>query len=225
MRSYGSSRKFLHKTRTISVASGKSNKRPRKSRSGRGGSGHLKTSGKSLKRLRKSRSSRGGSGPLQEFFDSYPPFVYDSSSSASSEFYRLCDYFNWNSYSPNRQDAHEAFKDALVKQFNVNFGTNANDLTAWQGLCASLGVDPIPDELAACRRIVEDTHVNLVDLTDSFTSGKSVTIFESEVALSEYTKAHGRFFPRENAHAGNLLKHLLRHIFNPSGNRGGQRRF
>jgi hypothetical protein len=90
---------------------------------------------------------------LQEFFDSYPPFVYDSSSSASSEFYRLCGYFGWDRDDPDRQDAHEAFKDALVKQFNVNFGTNADDLTAWQGLCASLYVNPIPDELAACRKV------------------------------------------------------------------------
>jgi hypothetical protein len=90
---------------------------------------------------------------LQEFFDSYPPFVYDSSSSASSEFYRLCDYFHWDRDDPDRQDAHAEFKDALVKQFNVNFGTNADDLTSWQGLCASLYVNPIPDELAACRKV------------------------------------------------------------------------
>ena len=92
---------------------------------------------------------------MQEFFNSYPPFAYNSSSSASSEFYRLCDYFDWERDDPARQDAHEAFKDALVKQFNVNFGTNANDLTAWQGLCASLGVDPIPDKLAECRTVRE----------------------------------------------------------------------
>lgn len=100
-------------------------------------------------------------------------------------------------------------------------------LTNWQPAveCAEFSFEFIGGLINRIVQIVEDTHVNLVDLTDSFTSGKSVTIFESEVALSEYTKAHGRFFPRENAHAGNLLKHLLRHIFNPSGNRGGQRRF
>ena len=178
---------------------------------------------------------------MQEFFDSYPPFVYDSSSSASSEFYRLCDYFDWERDDPDRQDAHETFKDALVKQFNVNFGTNADDLTAWQGLCASLDVDPIPDELAACRKvrrvsfefigdlingfiqIVERTHVNLVDLTDSFTSGRNVTMFKSEGELSEYTIENDRYFPRKNVHAGNLLKHLLRNIHNPSANRGRRR--
>ncbi|EDR00479.1 uncharacterized protein LACBIDRAFT_313400 [Laccaria bicolor S238N-H82] len=192
--------RFSHETRIASIASGKS-----------------------PKRSRKPKSSRGGSGPLQEFFNSYHPFVYNSSSSASSEFYRLCDHFHWARDGPDREDAHDTFKDALVKQFNANFGTNADDLTAWQGLCALLDVDPIPDELARCRRIVERTHVNLVDLTDSFTSGKRVTRFKSEGDLSEYTIEHARYFPRKNVHAGNLLKHLLRHIHNPSLKRGWRR--
>jgi len=83
----------------------------------------------------------------------YPPFNYNSGSLASSKFYCLCDYFGWERDDPDHQDTHEAFKDALVKKFKVNFGTNTDDLTAWQGLCASLGMDPIPDELAACHRV------------------------------------------------------------------------
>jgi len=83
----------------------------------------------------------------------YPPFNYNSGSLASSKFYCLCDYFDWERDDPDHQDTHEAFKDALVKQFKVNFGTNTDDLTAWQGLCASLGMDLIPDKLAACCRV------------------------------------------------------------------------
>ena len=100
-------------------------------------------------------------------------------------------------------------------------------LTNWQSAvqCAKFSFESIGYLINGLIQIVESTHVNLIDLTDSFTSGKSVTIFESEGELSEYTKENGLYFPRENAHAGNLLKYLLRHIRNPSANRGGRRRF
>lgn len=55
------------------------------------------------------------------------------------------------------------------------------------------------------------TYVNLVDLTE----GREVEKFASEVALSGYTISTGRFFPREHADAGGLLKKLFRHIDNP----------
>lgn len=57
--------------------------------------------------------------------------------------------------------------------------------------------------------------MNLVDLVDSKRSGVAVESFPSEVALSEYTKNTGKFFPRDNAHAGGLLKFLLRRIDHP----------
>jgi len=88
--------------------------------------------------------------------------------------------------------------------------------------CAELSFESIGGLLNQIIQIVENTHVNLVDLTDSFTSGESVTIFKSEGALSKYTIDNGLYFLKENAHAGNLLKYLLQHIHNPSANRGGQ---
>lgn len=40
-------------------------------------------------------------------------------------------------------------------------------------------------------------------------------MFESERDLSQYTISTGKFFPRENAYAGGLLRYLLRHILHP----------
>ena len=40
-------------------------------------------------------------------------------------------------------------------------------------------------------------------------------VFDTEVALSEYTKNTSKFFPKESAYAGGLLRHLLRRIFHP----------
>jgi hypothetical protein len=50
---------------------------------------------------------------------------------------------------------------------------------------------------------------------DNFDTGEEVRIFPTVVALSEYTMGNGKYFPRDNAHAGNLLKYLLRQIINP----------
>jgi len=60
-------------------------------------------------------------------------------------------------------------------------------------------------------QIVTSTHANLVDLVQ----GEAV-IFPTVLALSEYTIRNGKYFPRDNINAGDLLKHLLRHILNPS---------
>ena len=46
-------------------------------------------------------------------------------------------------------------------------------------------------------------------------TGVEVQVFESERDLSKYTISTGKFFPRENAHAGGLLRYLLRHILRP----------
>ena len=63
-------------------------------------------------------------------------------------------------------------------------------------------------------QIVTDTHVNLVDLVDAGGT-QIVTIFPSEKALSIYTLETRKIFPRENVHAGGLLRALLRHILHP----------
>ncbi|KAG2121769.1 hypothetical protein DEU56DRAFT_746514, partial [Suillus clintonianus] len=152
---------------------------------------------------------------LDDFFASYPEFEYDPSASASLEFYRMCDQFNWDREDEEKEKASSDFKDALVQQFNHIYGTDADDLTSWRTLCQVVRISPIPESLMSCREAVKATHVNIVDLVDTEGTGEPVTVFVSEVKLSEYTKATGKFFPRENAHAGGLLRYLLRRIMQP----------
>jgi hypothetical protein len=64
--------------------------------------------------------------------------------------------------------------------------------------------------------MVDATFVNIVDLVDTKISGKPVQHFNSELDLSEYTRKHKKFFPRDNVHSGGLLKFLLRHIHQPT---------
>ena len=71
-----------------------------------------------------------------------------------------------------------------------------------------------------CQTIIT-THVNLCDLLDSARGGARVKIFSSEESLRDYTIRTGRYFPKEEAYAGGLLKYLLREILGTYyGNRG-----
>jgi len=44
-----------------------------------------------------------------------------------------------------------------------------------------------------------------------------VRIFETERSLSEYTKETNKFFPKESAADGGVLRALRRHILSPGG--------
>jgi len=111
----------------------------------------------------------------------------------------------------------------MSKQFNDIYGTDVGAIDSWRKLCQVLGIFPIPESLEACRNAVVDTHVNLVDLVDTPTTGKAVVLYKSEEALSKYTIKTGKTFSRKSAHAGGLLKFLLRRIFNPRLDEEGKR--
>ena len=86
-------------------------------------------------------------GPLEKFFEQYSyAYTYDSTQSATSEFHHLCTAMSWKRDDPDQKAAYEEFRDALVMEFNKNYGTDANDLTSWQTLCAAVRIDPIPEE-------------------------------------------------------------------------------
>ncbi|KZP03919.1 hypothetical protein FIBSPDRAFT_844491 [Athelia psychrophila] len=153
---------------------------------------------------------------IQQFFGEYPSFNYSRSSPIMSEFWRMCQHFNWDKEDEDREEAHKAFKDALTQQFNDYYGTDVDNIASWQKLCRRLGVEPIPEGLQACRAIIEKTHVNLVDLVDN---GR-FEIFKSLEDLRVYTIDERKFFPLDDAYAGGLLKFLLREILHKYN--GGQ---
>ncbi|CAE6336557.1 unnamed protein product [Rhizoctonia solani] len=139
---------------------------------------------------------------IHQFFSQYSSsFSYNPSRPVMSEFYRM---------------AKLEIQDALTKDFNLIYGTDVGDLKAWQGLCRVLEFEHVPDDLDECKKMVDATFVNIVDLVDTKITGKPVQHFDSELALSNYTRAHGKFFPRNNVHSGGLLKFLLRHIHQPT---------
>jgi hypothetical protein len=64
-------------------------------------------------------------------------------------------------------------------------------------------------------------HVNLVDLVHGFRL-ENIRIFESEKELSEYTQKTKKFFPKEDAVDGGVLRVLRRHIWVPRESRSIQ---
>ncbi|KAF7424603.1 hypothetical protein PC9H_009911 [Pleurotus ostreatus] len=159
------------------------------------------------------------------FFANYAGFRYNPGNSAILEFYRLCDFNHWDRDDPERERAHKAFKDALVKEFNDIYGTDEKDINSWHKICTVVNIDPLPDTLRKARDAVLSKHINLVDLVDHPTG--RVRVYDSLEGLRTYTIATGKYFPRGNAYAGGLLKYLLREIHSEyQGNRrpGGNRR-
>ncbi|KAK6442740.1 hypothetical protein LTR95_001023 [Oleoguttula sp. CCFEE 5521] len=147
------------------------------------------------------------------FFNRYPELAYDRTNSSPREFYRMSSLFGWNklpdgSYPAAREDSWKGFRKAMSKQLNSSFGTNVEDIATWQGLGHFLNLDPLPSGVEDIRQ----THVNLSDLLASERIEGSVKTFHTRDELVEFNISEGRYFPKEEAFAGGLLKYLLREI-------------
>ncbi|KAF2799198.1 hypothetical protein K505DRAFT_346036 [Melanomma pulvis-pyrius CBS 109.77] len=153
-------------------------------------------------------------------FRKYPEFNYCKGEPIVQEFYRMCDYFEWEKEDIEKKTAHEDFKTAMVLTFNSLYGTDVDDIDSWHKLCVALDIDPLPEGLKECQRAVQKVHVNIVDLVD--TRGEQVEIFDSLEDLQDYTIETGKFFPKQSAYAGGVLKALLREILGER--RSGYRR-
>lgn len=206
------------------------------------------TTQKPKKKDKKQRRGRAERDHLDNFFAQHPAFPYRRNAPSVQEFYRMCDYFNWDRDDFDRQNAHDEFKTALVHQFNSIYGTDVNDVESWRKLCLALDIVPLPNGLEQSRKVsssdrsferqavivvltkekrgktVQEVHVNLVDLVDTRKTGESVRIFDTLDGLRAYTIQEGKYFPKESAYAGGVLKFLLREILNNYGGSGTRRR-
>ncbi|KAH9904627.1 uncharacterized protein BXZ73DRAFT_61980, partial [Epithele typhae] len=144
------------------------------------------------------------------FFARYPDFKYQKGASLPLEFRRLGEESDWK--KQQEKEAKRHLRDAMVKQFNTTYGRDASNLASWQLLCSMISDEPPPNTVNKCRKIIDSTHVNLVDFIDGLPGPFKVRTFPSVGDLAKYTHANEKYFPKENAHAGSLLKQLLRKI-------------
>jgi hypothetical protein len=86
------------------------------------------------------------------FFGTYRSFKYDPTApSAASEFNRLCQQMRWERGGLDQKKAWKDFQVALAKQFNKLYGTDVDNLKAWQRLCSTLKIEPVPKSLKEAR--------------------------------------------------------------------------
>ena len=90
---------------------------------------------------------------LDAFFGEFSAFNYRRNAPCTQEFYRMCDFFDWDREDPDRQDAHDGFKTALVKQFNSLYGTEVDDIKSWRGLCLALDILPLPEDVTDAKEV------------------------------------------------------------------------
>ena len=103
--------------------------------------------------------------PLGAFFASFPKFDYHRTAECTQEFYRMCDFFDWHREDSDRQDAHKAFKTALVKQFNALYGTEVDDIESWRGLCRALNIFPLPEKAGEARKACHPPPLELLAIS------------------------------------------------------------
>jgi len=153
----------------------------------------------------------------------------------------MSDTFDWSRDDPARKEAHEEFKTAIVEQFNLLYGTEVEDIQAWRGHCLALEIFPLSDNVAGVKevclfgspgaastnkkrvfslfgthavRIFRRVFVNLVCLIDTESTERSVAQFSSLEEFQVYTIRTGKYFPKDSAYDGRMLRFLLREILN-----------
>ena len=101
--------------------------------------------------------------PIEIFFGSFSNFQYSPSKPSAEEYQRLRKFYGWRRGDPEGNTAWLGFRLALVKEFNRLFGTDPNDLLAWQTLCTFIG---IRERFTTCDdcvqvRLISSSHVAL----------------------------------------------------------------
>ncbi|KAJ3746104.1 hypothetical protein DFH05DRAFT_1483715 [Lentinula detonsa] len=159
------------------------------------------------------------SNPIQAFFERYGSFDYDPAGETMPQFWKLCDLYNWDRDSDEREEALTEIRDAIAQQFNAFYGSDVESLNGWHNLYRALQIADIPDTVQGCKDMIETIHVNICDLVDHKEDVPQKHSTEDE--LAEYSRRTGKIYPRENAYAGGLLRFLLRQI---TGEYHGKRR-
>ncbi|KAF8989173.1 hypothetical protein BDQ17DRAFT_1414478 [Cyathus striatus] len=146
--------------------------------------------------------------PLDTFFTKYESegkYKYNKNTPINEEFGNLFRAYGWKGQAYHQ--VRLEYRNAVVEQFNSAYGTDLNDLNAWKHLCQIIGINPVPEK----QRMQKGCKENECQPHGSFgdeKNGRPGYCFESQKALVEV-------FPKEQAHAGGILKYLLRKINNP----------
>lgn len=88
-------------------------------------------------------------------FERHPQFDYDPTKPVMDEWRRMCNELGLNPDDTSKYEVRvqkRELKTALVRQFNIKYGMDVNDLAAWQNLCRTVDI-PVPDTLYECQEV------------------------------------------------------------------------
>ncbi|GAB7347992.1 hypothetical protein MBLNU459_g5490t1 [Dothideomycetes sp. NU459] len=154
------------------------------------------------------------------FFDEFMHFTRDPTAPILDEFYRLAAQQGWGKKTKKKMrqvclaeemtDTFAGLDIGGVAVYTGSANTAGSDkLHHWQALCAELCMTHIPGSITQCKKALQNTHVNIVDLMDARRTGQRVKVFGSYAALRNYTFATGRIVSKKVAKGkgfGVLLK-------------------
>lgn len=70
-----------------------------------------------------------------------------------AQFYTMCALLQWHADDPEREDAIVGLHGAVANTFDMIYGIDVNDLSAWQKLHMALYDGPVPETLEDCRDV------------------------------------------------------------------------
>jgi hypothetical protein len=88
---------------------------------------------------------------IADYFAQFPAFRYNAHGATWEQFYALSRQSSWDRV--RFQSEQDAFRDALVQEFNGFYGTDEHDLRVWQALCYEVRVEPLPTTIKRCRQV------------------------------------------------------------------------
>jgi len=94
--------------------------------------------------------------PLEGFFTSFTGFEYRPKQSASVQMRQLKRFMKkvYKKDDKNtREELHRHYQTALVRQFNLSYGKDVDDLAAWHKLLRHCGTKPLPETSAECKEV------------------------------------------------------------------------
>lgn len=157
--------------------------------------------------------------PIQAFFAQYPTFSYDPHKETMPQFHSMAGQLGW--VVKMRRNSLSEMRGVLVRQFDMMYGGNVNDLRDWKRLCEVVSRrEKVPNDIDACKEVIKGVHVNIYDLVDHPATKVPLRIHDTEAALSEYTlNTDDKIFPRGTAEGHKMLRLFLRNITHPSRER------
>ncbi|KAL6299686.1 hypothetical protein BKA93DRAFT_741902 [Sparassis latifolia] len=142
---------------------------------------------------------------MPSYWDSHPDFNHDPHAPIRTEFRRLAVIRHWGKRTPQYRDE---WAQCCVEEFGEHYGRSER-LEGWQSLCGEVGITDVPTSIKSCKKILNRTWVNLVDLIDCRRTGQPVKRHASCNALREYSRRTKKIFPKARAKANVFLAALL----------------